>query len=456
MRKFIYAFIVLGSILVKAQNKQILYDFAEIPQTLLLNPALENNYKYHIGFPALSGISTSVGSSDINLSDLFAVDNRNINDKINEVLNRISTRDFLRINQQIDVINGGFRFKDKHYISFGFYQEVDAISYLPKDALLLATEGNNINQRYNINQINYKADYLGVLHVGISKQMNDQLTLGGRFKIYSSALNVQSTNNTGTFVTVPGSNNIYTHVFSDVNFVNRTSGLVDETTDEYISDASSYISNTFLGGNLGLGIDIGFNYKIDEQLQFSASLIDFGFINHSKNVKNSRVEGDFIFEGVEFEYDPNSSLDYWEQIDTRFQEELPRTDDQESYTTWRPLQFYSAIKYSFGKQRSKVCYNYNYKDFYTNAIGAQLHTIFRPVSPQLALTAFYQYSFSDKLHTKFTYTVDDFSYANLGFGLSAQVWKFNFYGMVDNLLSMPNLASANAVSLQLGINLIFN
>ncbi len=82
--------------------------------------------------------------------------------------------------------------------------------------------------------------------------------------------------------------------------------------------------------------------------------------------------------------------------------------------------------------------------------------MFRPLSPQLALTAFYQKSLTNKVQTKVTYTVDDFSYANIGAGFSAQLGKVNLYGMLDNILEYRNLSSANSISLQLGINVIFN
>jgi hypothetical protein len=65
-------------------------------------------------------------------------------------------------------------------------------------------------------------------------------------------------------------------------------------------------------------------------------------------------------------------------------------------------------------------------------------------------------SFSKKLHAKVTYTMDDFSYSNIGAGMSFQFRKVNFYGMFDNILSYRNLSSANSVSLQLGVNFIMN
>ena len=448
----IFAFLIgLNSF---SQNKQVLYDFAGLPQTLLLNPGLETDYKFHIGVPLLSGISSEIKSTGFSLSEIFSVNNNTINDKISAVLNKIDANDYLKVNTQIEVFSAGFRFDKKTYVSFGFYQELDAIGYLPKDALTLINEGNTsyLNKSFSISEMIYKLDVLGVIHAGISRKVSDKLTLGGRFKVYSSALNLETTNNQGTFTTRLGNNSIYIHHLDNVNLNLRSSGLI--SNNEYISDVSTFIENSLLAGNLGAGIDLGFTYHVTPQLQFSGSLIDFGFVQHTKNIKNNLIVGSYTFEGIEFEFDSNRN--YWGELDAALKEQLPIVDNQDSYTSWRPAKLNVAIKYSFGEKRSKYCYDNTLKDFYTNAFGAQLYSVFRPLRQQFALTSFYEKSFSNKLQAKITYTIDDYSYYNIGVGVSAKIWKINFYGILDNLTKLSDISSANNVSLQFGFNLLFN
>ncbi|WP_298780609.1 DUF5723 family protein [uncultured Polaribacter sp.] len=439
-----------------SQNKQVLYDFAGLPQTLLLNPGAETNFKYHVGIPLLSGVSFDFGSSQFVLSDLFAVDNIDINDKVASVLNSIDERDYLKINTQIEVLNFGFRLNNKTYLSAGFYEELDAIGYYPKDVLTFLTQGNgdNVFRNINLSEIRYKAELLGVFHLGITKKVNDKLTFGSRFKIYSSAFNLESKNNTGTFSTIQGTNNIYTQYLNNVDLNFKTAGIIRD--DEYISDSSIFLNNTLLGGNLGLGLDFGVTYHITPQLQFSGSILDLGYVSYKNDIKNTKVEGDFAFEGLDFPLNNLSSIETWNELTDRFEEEVPVTDDNESYVSWRPTKLNFALKYSFGEKRSEVCYDNSYNDFFTDAVGVQLYSVFRPLSPQLALTGFYQKSLTKKIHTKITYTIDDFSYSNLGAGLSAQLGAVNLYGMIDNILEFKDLSSANSISFQMGINLIFN
>ena len=454
MRIIVLIFTFLIGLNSFSQNKQVLYDFAGLPQTLLLNPGLEIDYKFHIGVPLLSGISSEIGSTGFSLSEIFAVNNNTIKDKISAVLNKIDANDYLKVNTQIEVFSAGFRFDNKTYVSFGFYQELDAIGYLPKDALTLINEGNTsyLNKSFSISEMIYKLDVLGVIHAGISRKVSDKLTLGGRFKVYSSALNLETTNNSGTFTTRLGNNNIYVHHLDNVNFNTRTSGLI--SNNEYISDASTYIENSLLGGNLGAGIDLGFTYHVTPQLQLSGSLIDLGFVQHTKNIKNKLIVGSFTFEGIEFEFDSNRN--YWRELDVALKEQLPIVDNQASYTSWRPAKVNAAIKYSFGEKRSKYCYDNTLKDFYTNAFGAQLYSVFRPLRQQFAFTSFYEKSFSNKLQAKITHTIDDYSYYNIGVGVSAKIWKINFYGILDNLTKLSDISTSNNVSLQFGFNLLFN
>lgn len=456
-------FFLLISLVVKAlgQNKQVLYDFAELPQTLLLNPGAETNYRFHSGVPLLSGLSMDFGSSGVVLTDVFALDNKNINEKVSNILKTLTTRDFLKINTQLEVLNFGFRVDDKTYLSFGFYEEIDAIGYAPKDGITLFFEGNDayLNKSFSVGQLLYKLDALGVIHAGISRKVNDNLTLGGRLKVYSSAVNIESANNSGTFTTVLGTDNIYKHYLSNININARSSGLYindPETDTDVIQDGGPIFRNTLLGGNLGIGFDFGVTYHITPQLKFSGSILDFGFINHKKNIMNITAKGSFASEGIGFEYNPDNPSNYWGQFDGNFREQVPTDTNKRSYISWRPTKLNAALKYRFKERRHYNNGNSVSKNFYSDAIGVQLYYVFRPLNPQLALTGFYQKAITKYFQTKVTYTLDEFSNTNIGAGFCAQFGIVNFYGMLDNLLEYSNLSSANSLSLQIGINIIIN
>lgn len=456
MKRVFSILLMLCTVVLTSQNKQILYGFDNIPQTLLLNPGAKTNYKYHLGVPLLSGISVQANMSGFTIADLFRNDNVDFNTKLDNVLNQLDNNDYIALNTQVEIINAGYQMNNKDYLSVGFYTEVDAFSTIPRDFLELLRDGNapNLNRSFLFSRFSTKADVLGVLHAGVSRKINERFTAGVRLKIYSGSLNVLTNDNQGSFTTRLGTNGIYEHTLSGLDLAGYSSGFYG-SDNEFDIEVSDVLSKTFLGPNLGLGIDIGFTYQMDEQTEFSASLLDIGFINYSDQLRNGTVTGDYVFSGIEFQYD-GSNPNYWQDLNDDISASVPRSENKESYSVMRPMKFNAALHHYFGKsRREESCSDISYHSYYDNAVGAQLYSVIRPIGPQFAFTGFYQRKFSEKLSSRVTYTVDDFSYTNFGIGISAHIWKVNLYGAVDNIFNLSDIADANSASVQFGINILF-
>jgi hypothetical protein len=160
-----YLFALLISISCLSQNKQILYNFTSVPQSLMINPGADVSYKFYFGVPLVSGISVSAGSSSFQLI-LFANNGVDFNTKLRDVVDRSSRKDFLAINEQVELFNGGFKlgdwFENKGYVSFGMYQEFDFLMYMPKDIAILALDGNNgyLGKSFNLGDLSLRAEML--------------------------------------------------------------------------------------------------------------------------------------------------------------------------------------------------------------------------------------------------------------------------------------------------------
>ena len=442
MRKILFYFFLLFAIAMESQQ-QIAFSFGETPQTLMLNPGSETNYKSHFGIPVLSNFHLTIGNTGFQMGDLFSNDSRPFNEKFEKVLEQLSPDDYINLNTKIDVLNFGFRYNNKTYISVGFYEELDLMVYFPKDAIEGLYYGNNpfFNRSFSISQAIMKADLIGVLHAGISKKIDEKLTIGGRFKIYSSSLNVETNNNSGSIVTTTNTTNISRLTLQNLDAEVRTSGI-----DNF----------TLLGGNLGVGFDVGLTYHFSPQIEFTGSILDLGFIKHSKNTRNFTAIGNYVLDGINFEYNPDDPIDYWEQLSIDFKARIPNEETEDAYTSWRPMKLNAALKYSFGERRNKFCYTKTHKQYYYNSIGFQIHTIMRPLKPQFSFTSFYEKSLSQKIHTKFTHTINDYSSTIFGAGASLQLGKLHVFGALDNVLGVRDLSTLNTISLNFGLNIIIN
>ncbi len=209
-----------------------------------------------------------------------------------------------------------------------------------------------------------------------------------------------------------------------------------------------------------MGVDIGLTYKLTNQTTIDASIQDIGFIRHFKDVENYKIKDKYTFSGINPFFPEGSNTDtaqeYWDEVKNNFDELFKETITNNSYTTFRPVKFNAALRYAFGKSINKACNCVDNDIGDLNEIGVQLYSISRPKIVQGALTFYYYRKLFRALKLKGTYTIDSFSFKNIGMGVSSHIGKVNFYIIADNLLYYQNLAKARSVSFQLGFNYIFN
>ena len=459
MRKIILLFILITTTFCYSQNKQILYNFTSIPQSLFTNPGSDFKYDWYIGVPLLSGISANVGSSGFSAYDLFANDGVDFNLKLRNVVFSTSREDKLAINEQIEILNGGIKIAGEQndtYVSFGIYQEFDAISYVPKDLAILALDGNKeyLGKVFNLGDLSAKAEMLSVFHIGFHKNSNDKFIFGVRGKIYSSIYNATSTHNSGYIYTIPSNTGVYEQKIYYQLQIN-TSGIAkyDDEGDE--SDVVKDITKrAFLGGNLGLGFDAGFTYYPKKNIQITGSVIDVGFVRHTKEVESQSLRGVYEYKGVVPKFNSGESI---ENAYQELKEAIPLDTLYANYTTWRPAKFNTSLQFSFDEERPEDCdcLNYNPETVYKSAVGAQLFVMTTPRTPFVAFTTYYRRKIFNALHIKATYTLDSYSHKNIGLGLSSNFGPVNFYVLADNLLEYRDVTKANSLSFQLGFNVIF-
>jgi hypothetical protein len=461
MRKVVFLFCLFIVNNLTAQNKQLLYNFTDIPQSLMTNPGADVKYKWYAGVPLLSGISMNLGSSGFSAYDLFANDGVDFTTKLRTVLSKTTPNDVMSLNQQLELFNGGFRIgteDNRSYLSFGLYQEFDFLSYVPQDIATLAIDGNKdyLGKRFNLADLNAKAELLSVFHIGIHKKIQDDLILGARAKIYSSIFNANSVDNTGYIYTNTSTDAFYEQiVYSNLQL--NTSGFAQyKDANTYSNVGTDIKKGMLLGGNLGMGLDLGLTYYPQSNIQITASMIDLGFINHTKNIENYSYKGFYNYKGLVPHFNnENAAQANYQDFKNAIVEETTNT----SYTTWRPTKFNASAQYSFEEERvvdgACNCEGTDQGIFYKSTVGAQLFAMTTPKLPLYALTAFYKRNFSRAFQMKATYTVDSFSYANLGLGMSTKMGPVHFYILADNLLSYADISKANSLSFQLGLNVIF-
>src|SRR5690606_23566498 len=86
-----------------AQNRQLLYDFQEVPQSLMLNPGMKVSQNWHAGIPVLSGLYFQASTSGVTVNDLFADDGVDFTTKVRErAIQAMGRRDDFGSTSQIE------------------------------------------------------------------------------------------------------------------------------------------------------------------------------------------------------------------------------------------------------------------------------------------------------------------------------------------------------------------
>ena len=452
-----------------SQNKEVLYGLEETPQAMLLNPGSRISYDYHFGVPFLSQMHVNGGSSGVSVYDIFQESSVDINTRIRNKIYELENTDFFTATQQLEILNFGWKNKKDYYFSGGVYQEFDFVLYFPKDLAVLAWEGNanHIDKEFDLGEVNASGDLLTVYHFGANKRINEKITVGARAKIYSSMLSFRSTNNAGTFVTrlSESGNNVYEHIVSNANITVNTSGIASLSDLENSSEVTSEVlGRAFFGGNLGIGLDLGATYEINEKWTASASVLDLGTIFHKKDVESYNVSGEYTLDGIELLFPPlgngESSPPYYDDLIDDIEATFPVDTINDSYSQMRPVKMYASVKYNFGKaiggDGACNCLKMGENQEYNQSVGFQYFNMIRSKGPQMAATFFYYRRLSDYFSIKATYTADSYSYSNIGLGLVTNIKMVNFYIVADNLQWYTNIAKAKSVSLQFGLSIIID
>ncbi len=448
------------------QNRPLLYSVDDLPQTLLQNPGARIDFTRHVGIPFFSQIHLSAGSTGVTAYDILADNNTDVNLRVQQVMKRITNGDYFSVNEQLEILSLGWKLNEKLYFSTGIYQEMDVFAYFPKDPAVLAFEGNAgyINRDFNFSDVSFTGEVLAVYHAGLNYKVDARLRVGARFKLYSGIFNAESTGNSGVFRTVetPGGPNFYRHEVRGLNVVVNTSGfasLRDEENMTVDQAAAELMSRSLFGQNIGIGGDVGFSYRVTDQLFLNGSLQDLGLMFHQKDVENSTYFGSFETSGLEPlfpELAPNeATIPYWDIFEERLDRNLQEETTNKAYTTWRPVKYNLSFQLGTGKSFLPCHYLISKKPRFMNLFGMLFSGVNRPKGPTYGVTAFWDRKVTDNFRFRVAYAADEFTLTKLGFMVSSRLKNFNLYVAANDILGYTNLAKANSASLQLGMQFVF-
>ena len=451
-RSVLFILALLTALNLSAQSQSLLYNQTNNPQALMSNPGMRyEETNMHIGVPFLSNIQLTFTNSPFSIAAIF--NDQDINQNINREINNLGSKDYLQFNEKIDLINIGW-YKNKYYFTAGFYQETQVSINYPKDLLQLVYFGNsNVNRSYNLDGFAAGLNTQSVFHFGANKSINEKLYIGGRIKVYSSAFNVHTRNNSGTFISK--NTNLTTNLEQKVQNLNA---YFKSTGFDQSGDGLFNPSDLFLGSNFGTGIDLGFSYQISRRSEITGSIIDLGFIGFSSGTKNLKLSGNFNFNGIELLFpdldEEDTVIDYYEKLGDDIEDQIPNEVTESSYVYMQPTKLNLGWSYRFGG--SEVC-DCPINDNLVNSdqeVGAHLFLANYPGYIRSDLNFYYQRSLWDVYSVKFINGIAQLERFNFGLGVSARFKNYSFFINADTLRYANNFYLARDIAFQVGMSVM--
>lgn len=253
------------------------------------NPAFGNEGNGFVSFPGLSNVNITMNGT-IGVSHLLY----NVNGKTttflnpgvsaSEVLDGMKDKCRLGLNVNENILAVGFK-------AFGGYNtvavnaRVDATVALPKDIFRLAKEGLS-NSTYDLSHLGAQGAAWGEIALGHSRDINKRLRVGAAVKVLlgvgSAKVDVKEGNlqlrNDKWIAQVDAAAN------ASINGMRYETSYNEDTNRDYVDGVNFDDFSAGING-FGLGFDLGAVYTLNEDWQFSASVLDLSFIRWKNNLE---------------------------------------------------------------------------------------------------------------------------------------------------------------------------
>jgi hypothetical protein len=419
-----------------AQQNITFYNMTSVDQSNRLNPARMPDNKLNIGLPIISNTFINLSNSGFAMNEVIKADGDSFNVDLNSFLGSIKEKNYLIFGLETDILSVGKRIGENNYFSFNATLKTNINFRYDKAPFEVLINGNapyagqTKNLSFGSNSSIYMEYGLGYARSLFEKKIN----VGGKVKFLSGLANISTKKSNLSLYTDPSNYDLTISSDIDVNI----SGDLDSLDD----NPTKYI----FGPNKGLAFDLGATYTFSDKLEFSASILDIGYIKWNDEVTNYKSKNPgaiYTFSGVEIDNFYNDTANFeqaFEELVDSLEDRFEIEETNQSYSNTLPTQLYLGANYHFNKTLNAgfVFYSQFYKGNILPGVGISLNKKFGKI-----LGLYGSYSYFNRTAT------------NIGLGFSANLGPIQLYAVSDNVLSVFNYNNAQNTNIRFAINLRF-
>ena len=324
------AILSLGSVVKAQDGNNTSYFLSNLPQQFRLNPAYQPEYKVFIGLPGLSGVSVNYLNSSFTVEDLLFKRDDSVYMDVNKFYKSLHKRNYIAFNNENSILSIGVKAKS-WYGTLDITQKNDFLFRYNKDLFTFLKYGNTDHPSMDFGKLGVNLNSYIEVALGLSKQVNSKLTVGGRLKYLAGIANAHMTDSELDVVTEKdGTMKIHSRqnirITAPVNIRNEQTGLPFEPNkpidwDDFDFNTDDIGVADFLNTkNPGFAIDLGGEYQFNDKIKLFASLTDLGFIHWgNKDFRyNFYQDARFTWEGADISNSVNKDNVGYISIDSAF------------------------------------------------------------------------------------------------------------------------------------------
>ena len=449
----IIATLVLMAVLSSASVAQMVspVDFMRYnPRALNANPAF---YTTDYGFFDLMLGGYNIGVQNIGLKyDKFfrfnAAGQPTVLD-LDKGVASLRDKNYLNTYINVDIFNCGRRTKHGYFTYSHRFRELESLSY-NKDLVKLLANGNAAflgeNNPADIN-IGVSARAFQEFAFGYQMSLTEQWNIGLRLKFLMGFMDAKTNAMNVKLYTDPETYALKLMTAADVRATLPYEFVMEDGKMQIVDRR---FNPATLFKNYGFGVDLGAEYKINDQWGVAAALNDLGFIqwnNHSVNFVGENNDGGSFYDNGAFVFTGLTN----EQVQAIMDDEHFADHLMDSLTGYFNLTPQNVAGYTTGLYTNLMVRGYYDLDA-TNRFSAQFMGYNLGMGMKPAVTLAYTGSFKEQYDVVATYTMMPGSFDNLGIGLSANFGGLLMYVATNNIFGFFNPANRTNLNAQFGIS----
>lgn len=367
---------------------------------------------------------------------------------LNSGIASLRDKNYLNAYGTLDIFNCGRRTAHGFFTYSHRFRFFETASYT-KDLIALVAQGNGSylgeGNPANIN-LELSTRMYQEFNFGYQMCLTENLNIGARVKFLMGFIDAKTQAMNMQLFTDPTTYALRLTADADIQAALPYEFTVVDGQLKVV-DSRFNIANLFK--NYGFGVDLGAEYKINDQFGVAAAVNDLGLIfwrNHPVRFTAGIQDGGHYYDNGAFVFNGLTQNDLDNMMnDPDFASHL--IDTLKGYIGITPT---ALTGYNTGLNTSMMLRGY-YDITPEHRVSAQLMGYNMGLGLKPAFTVAYSGSFAENFDVVATYTMMQGSYDNIGIGLSANLGGFMIYAASNNVLGFFNPANVSQLNLQVGI-----